>query len=725
MSMKYLWTLTLVVVSVGLMVGAAAAQDAWQVALDEEDPPNRIMDLPTGLNWDGTYAASVDAENTGTTTWITGTYVLTSVEGSTDTALTSIDRWGLTSVALGGDTPSAAVNSFAFDVTAPPISGTFECDWTMGSPSPFGPDLAEADVLLTRFPDTLPGTAGEWAAGAVEDCAGRVPPIVLGYADGLYRPGLTINRAAMAVYMQRAAMIAPLNPAEPTFPDVPADYWAYGSVEACADAEIVFGYGDGSYQPELGVTRAQMAVYVARAVPLDFDPDVDPAADPFPDVPIGFWADNEIEACVSAGVVQGYPDGLYRPTAWVDRGQMAVYSMRAFIEPTFSVVVMGGPGTTEVPLDPLPDYHGWSTATVDPDWAYVEFAAAHLGPELAAAGGGTWDVTFYFGADATPTSTPESVTVEDSAMVSFDAADLTGLTGDYFTAAAAVPAMTSGMKLLWATVETPTGGAYQLGRTMLFEQSEPPPPPGAPRVPNALGGNTWLAADVAAGGTPPGWGDGWYNYHGGTYSNMKTSDDQYFVFGGSFTMTDTGWSECCLDPGRGLSLKWTGFEIPAGATEMKVILEYHVYDPQDGTGLQAMSCNVGWCTSPGDTGATYPNFCLEWDWPGGAGSGAWIDEIHPNFGWGLVVLNFADPWDWDGSGTGSPSAEIQDLPAEGALGGAFAYNPQTDMVMEWTVSDWTNFVQVGAEGNEALIHWCGGSIWEIYVDQCTLEFNPH
>jgi hypothetical protein len=49
----------------------------------------------------------------------------------------------------------------------------------------------------------------------------------------------------------------------------------------------------------------------------------------FPDVPVGFWALGQIEACFGAGIVQGYPDGLYRPDEPVTRDQMAVYISRA------------------------------------------------------------------------------------------------------------------------------------------------------------------------------------------------------------------------------------------------------------------------------------------------------------------------------------------------------------------------------------------------------------
>jgi hypothetical protein len=364
--------------------------------------------------------------------------------------------------------------------------------------------------------------------------------------------------------------------------------------------------------------------------------------------------------------------------------------------------VLGGPDVTDVDLTTIPDFHGWSHQSADPDWAYIEFDAAAVGPELV--GADTWDIVFSFAAVTTPT------TIEDTAAVSLDAAALTGVTGDYFTVRAKVPSMTPGEKIMYTTVEGRDGTAYELGRTVTFQQSEPPPPPGAPRTPNALGG--WTEYE------PDGWGSGNYKYSSGAYSNMKTSDNQYYVLVNSLSpWTDgTDWSECCADPGNGMTLKWTGFEIPVISTEMKVTLEYHVYDPEDGTGLQAMSCNAGWCVS----GADYPNFCKEWGYPAG-----YTDGVHPEYGNGLVMVNHADPWDWDGSLTASPSAEIQDTVAEGAFGGVFAYNPETDMVMTWTVTDWTNFVTVGPDGNEAAIQFCGGSIYKLMIDQLTLEFNPH
>ena len=53
-------------------------------------------------------------------------------------------------------------------------------------------------------------------------------------------------------------------PATPSFPDVPPEYWSYLWIEYLYEHGIVGGYDDG-YRPGETVNRAQMAVYVQRA----------------------------------------------------------------------------------------------------------------------------------------------------------------------------------------------------------------------------------------------------------------------------------------------------------------------------------------------------------------------------------------------------------------------------------------------------------------------------
>jgi PKD repeat protein len=59
----------------------------------------------------------------------------------------------------------------------------------------------------------------------------------------------------------------------------------------------------------------------------------------FIDAPFEHWACDEVLACVSAGIVVGYPDGLYRPDWEITRDQMAVYIARALVVPSGEAAV--------------------------------------------------------------------------------------------------------------------------------------------------------------------------------------------------------------------------------------------------------------------------------------------------------------------------------------------------------------------------------------------------
>ena len=212
----------------------------------------------------------------------------------------------------------------------------------------------------SHFPDVPSSeTDPHWALWEIE--AAYEAGIVAGYPDGTYHPEYAVTRAQMAVYIARAlvapsgeAGLADYVPAEPrNFPDAPdtgygddgtEPFWAYKHIEYCVENGVVAGYQDGTYHPEYQVNRAQMAVYVARALVspsgeaglADYVP-----ADPrnFPDVPPTgygddgtepYWAYAHIEYCVEHAVVQGYLDGYYHPDEVVTRAQMAVYVARAF-----------------------------------------------------------------------------------------------------------------------------------------------------------------------------------------------------------------------------------------------------------------------------------------------------------------------------------------------------------------------------------------------------------
>ena len=118
----------------------------------------------------------------------------------------------------------------------------------------------------------------------------------------------------------------------PFFSDVPSNHWAFLDVYKTANAGIVSGYPEGSYHPDEAVNRAQMAVYISRALAGGDEnmPGSEAYLEPsFDDVAADYWAYRYIEYALGADVVRGYDDGRYRPEDDVDRGQMAVYVARA------------------------------------------------------------------------------------------------------------------------------------------------------------------------------------------------------------------------------------------------------------------------------------------------------------------------------------------------------------------------------------------------------------
>ena len=68
--------------------------------------------------------------------------------------------------------------------------------------------------------------------------------------------------AVFAMSVAGTALAAPANP----FVDVPAKHWAYDSINKLAQAGVISGYGDGTFQGDKTLTRYEVATIVAKAM---------------------------------------------------------------------------------------------------------------------------------------------------------------------------------------------------------------------------------------------------------------------------------------------------------------------------------------------------------------------------------------------------------------------------------------------------------------------------
>ena len=72
------------------------------------------------------------------------------------------------------------------------------------------------------------------------------------------------------------------------------------------------GYPDGTYQPARVVTRAQMAVFVSRALARgDSNVPAGPPTAHFPDVLTDYWGYKYISYANANNIVNGYTNGTY------------------------------------------------------------------------------------------------------------------------------------------------------------------------------------------------------------------------------------------------------------------------------------------------------------------------------------------------------------------------------------------------------------------------------
>jgi hypothetical protein len=104
------------------------------------------------------------------------------------------------------------------------------------------------------------------------------------------------------------------------FSDVPAGFWAASDIVTLYNEGIFGGYPDGAFRPNSSITRAEIAVLLARA--LGFEPDAYAAERVYDDVPANHWAFAEIAFVTGQGLMGGYGNGTFRPDAPITREEL-------------------------------------------------------------------------------------------------------------------------------------------------------------------------------------------------------------------------------------------------------------------------------------------------------------------------------------------------------------------------------------------------------------------
>lgn len=94
--------------------------------------------------------------------------------------------------------------------------------------------------------------------------AGEVETVADGYPDGSFRPYQAVTRGQFAKMAVNGLDLDPVEPATPSFKDVPRSHVFYGFIEGAYAAGIAGGYDGGLYKPDNPVTRQQTNSILGR-----------------------------------------------------------------------------------------------------------------------------------------------------------------------------------------------------------------------------------------------------------------------------------------------------------------------------------------------------------------------------------------------------------------------------------------------------------------------------
>lgn len=162
-----------------------------------------------------------------------------------------------------------------------------------------------------------------WAKANIE--AAVKLGIVNGFTDGSFRPDNKVSRGEFAVMISRALQLEGED-TETVFQDgstIPN--WAKSHIARAVAAGLMQGFADDTFRISEQLSRAQLAVIIARAANLKLDDNGSASFSDSKDIPA--WASKEVAAAVDAGLIQG-KDNRFAPNETATRAEAVTMIIR-------------------------------------------------------------------------------------------------------------------------------------------------------------------------------------------------------------------------------------------------------------------------------------------------------------------------------------------------------------------------------------------------------------
>jgi hypothetical protein len=235
--------------------------------------------------------------------------------------------------------------------------------------APAAPQPSAPETPSTGNPDA-PNVVPPLATAAVEFAEEELPygaflaehvRYIDGYPDGTVRPDGTITRAETAAIIFRLlADQGKDRQLAAPFSDIEQGKWYAQPVAYLAARGIIDGYPDGTFKPDQPITRAEFAKMASG-----FDSLEEASYNVFSDID-GHWASGFINSAAAKGWVSGYEGSEFRPEGGSSRAEVVTIVNR----------MLG----RQIEPEDIPDWAPSYTDLSRAHWAYaaiIEASAAH------------------------------------------------------------------------------------------------------------------------------------------------------------------------------------------------------------------------------------------------------------------------------------------------------------------------------------------------------------
>ncbi|WP_161603056.1 S-layer homology domain-containing protein [Oceanobacillus massiliensis] len=153
------------------------------------------------------------------------------------------------------------------------------------------------------------------------------------------RRGSYIKTRRLPIYVVLLAMVLSLFAPRAFASDDISGHYFENDMRALIEKGVIVGYSDGTYKPNRHVTRAEFTIFLVRS--LEISQASQSVA--FNDVDKSDWYYSAIASATAHDLINGYPDGSFKPNENISRQEMAAMVQRA--------LAIAGISAGEAPLD--------------------------------------------------------------------------------------------------------------------------------------------------------------------------------------------------------------------------------------------------------------------------------------------------------------------------------------------------------------------------------------